>query len=219
MRSATTASSAGPSGDGGAPPSGGGADHLQQAQQQQQQQFAFSAEEAQSGKAGARTTLMIRNIPNKYTQPMLLALLEKELKETFDFFYLPTDSKNKCNLGYAFINFIEAADTVPFHKAFQGRTWDDFNSKKVCEVTFARVQGRKALLEHFHKPSHAQPGTPPDGGGVAAAAADGAAADARGQQHGPASPASPSYKASASAKRPWVAQSFLDDVGLGAWPS
>jgi len=34
---------------------------------------------------------MIRNIPNKYTQDMLLELFEKNHKKKFDFFYLPID--------------------------------------------------------------------------------------------------------------------------------
>ena len=34
---------------------------------------------------------MVRNIPNKYTQDMLLELFEKNHKKKFDFFYLPID--------------------------------------------------------------------------------------------------------------------------------
>lgn len=34
---------------------------------------------------------MVRNIPNKYTQGMLLELFEKNHKKKFDFFYLPID--------------------------------------------------------------------------------------------------------------------------------
>ena len=37
-----------------------------------------------------RTTIMVRNIPNKYTQSMLLELFDKH-KKKFDFFYLPID--------------------------------------------------------------------------------------------------------------------------------
>ena len=38
-----------------------------------------------------RTTIMVRNIPNKYTQEMLLSIFEKNHKKKFDFFYLPID--------------------------------------------------------------------------------------------------------------------------------
>ena len=41
----------------------------------------------------SRTTLMIRNIPNKYTQSMLLDTINKRFVETYDFFYLPIDFK------------------------------------------------------------------------------------------------------------------------------
>ena len=53
-----------------------------------------------------RTTLMIKNIPNKYTQKMLLSTMDENFKGAYDFFYLPIDFKNKCNVGYAFINMV-----------------------------------------------------------------------------------------------------------------
>ena len=36
---------------------------------------------------------MIRNIPNKYTQKMLLQKINENHKDKYDFFYLPIDFK------------------------------------------------------------------------------------------------------------------------------
>ena len=49
--------------------------------------------EAIGNEEDARTTLMIRNIPNKYTQSMLLDAINKKFQATYDFFYLPIDFK------------------------------------------------------------------------------------------------------------------------------
>lgn len=38
-----------------------------------------------------RTTIMIRNLPNKYSQNMLLESIDRKLPYTYDFFYLPID--------------------------------------------------------------------------------------------------------------------------------
>lgn len=109
--------------------------------------FEFKVEE---GEDAGRTTVMIRNIPNKYNQSIMLALLEEAgLKGTFDFFYLPIDFRNRCGLGYAFVNFLTHGDAVRAYKHFHQRRWDEFNSKKVCEITYGRVQGRDSLVQHF----------------------------------------------------------------------
>ena len=38
-----------------------------------------------------RTTLMIKNIPNKYTQDLLLQDIDQKFENAYDFFYLPID--------------------------------------------------------------------------------------------------------------------------------
>jgi hypothetical protein len=65
-----------------------------------------------------RTTIMIKNIPNKYSQSMLLDLIDKQHRMHYDFFYLPIDFKNKCNMGYAFINFVHSVYIVDFFMRF-----------------------------------------------------------------------------------------------------
>ncbi|CAG8583276.1 3066_t:CDS:10 [Ambispora leptoticha] len=61
-----------------------------------------------------RTTFMIRNIPNKYTQRMLLETLDATHKGQYDFIYLRIDFKNRCNVGYAFINFVDTNAVLSF---------------------------------------------------------------------------------------------------------
>jgi hypothetical protein len=73
-----------------------------------------------------RTTLMIKNIPNKYDQEMLLEAINLNFKGSYDFFYLPIDFKNKCNVGYAFINFINYLTVTKFY--------EEFNKKKMGKV-------------------------------------------------------------------------------------
>ena len=103
--------------------------------------------------ADTRSTLMVRNIPNKYNQKMLLATIEDRHAGKFDLLYQPIDFKNRCNVGYAFINFISTADILPFYEEFNHKKWDRFNSDKVCEITYARIQGKISLITHFENSS------------------------------------------------------------------
>lgn len=98
-----------------------------------------------------RTSLMVRNIPNKYTQQMLLSEFEANGHGPgiIDFFYLPIDFKNRCNRGYAFINFVDSLDILAFHRRYYGKHWRTFNSDKICDITYARIQGKEAMLKRF----------------------------------------------------------------------
>jgi hypothetical protein len=96
-----------------------------------------------------RTTLMVKNIPNKYDQISLLEVINKNFAGSYDFFYLPMDFKNKCNVGYAFINFIQYETVKKFYEEFHQKKWEKFNSEKVCQIAFARIQGKSSLIENF----------------------------------------------------------------------
>ncbi|OMJ81137.1 hypothetical protein SteCoe_18451 [Stentor coeruleus] len=100
-----------------------------------------------------RTTVMIKNIPNKYTQKMLLQAIDKKFMGTYDFLYLPIDFKNRCNVGYAFINFLDFKVIPAFCQEFNMKKWEKFNSEKICELAYGRIQGLRGLIQHFQNSS------------------------------------------------------------------
>jgi hypothetical protein len=92
------------------------------------------------------TTAMLRGLPNKYTRETLInQFLQQEFEKQFDFIYLPIDFKNKCNVGYAFINFLSVETCQRFVIAYHGMSAreirPDSNSQKVLQVTKANFQG------------------------------------------------------------------------------
>jgi len=84
---------------------------------------------------------------------MLLAAIDEKHRGTYDFIYLPIDFKNKCNVGYAFINMVSPSHIIPFYEAFNGKKWEKFNSEKVASLAYARIQGKTALVNHFQNSS------------------------------------------------------------------
>ncbi|WRX19509.1 RNA recognition motif domain - like 10 [Theobroma cacao] len=106
----------------------------------------------------SRTTLMIKNIPNKHPdgipQRCFWLLLMSIVEELMILFTCQlTSRQNKCNVGYAFINMIDPQQIIPFHKAFNGKKWEKFNSEKVASLAYARIQGKAALIAHFQNSS------------------------------------------------------------------
>ena len=96
-----------------------------------------------------RTTLMIKNIPNKFNQEYILNIINQNFKGTFDVFVLPTDINKFKNFGYAFINFTSSYYIPYFYFMFNGNMWFGTNSQKICELAYSKVQGKAALLEHY----------------------------------------------------------------------
>lgn len=110
-------------------------------------------ESTQDGQAeSAMTTLMIRNIPRKYTQRQLLQDLQDAcgIAAMLDFFYLPADLGTGRNLGYCFVNFVQASNALTvkqkLHKLrlFAG-------AKCGLSIGFADVQGFESNLRNVRR--------------------------------------------------------------------
>merc|ERR1719198_956359 len=96
------------------------------------------------------TTVMMRNLPNKYSQMMLVEEINNEgFLGAYDFLYLPIDQTTKANRGYAFINFVTPNRAWVFAKRFEGRPMSRFNSLKVVTVAPASIQGFESNHAHY----------------------------------------------------------------------
>jgi hypothetical protein len=118
-----------------------------------QSMYAMSQMAAYGAIAAGYTTVMLRNIPNRYTREMLVKRLDESYKGQYDFVYLPIDFESTCNVGYVFINFrtpySAATFLAEFHNAETKKVLPGFSSKKVCEVSYARVQGLEANIDNL----------------------------------------------------------------------
>lgn len=96
------------------------------------------------------TTIMMRNLPNKYTQRMLLMEVNHAgFFGSFDFFYLPIDTETGANRGYAFLNFLDPALAWTFRMMYEGRKMSRFNSSKIITIVPATLQGFEANYMHY----------------------------------------------------------------------
>jgi RNA recognition motif-containing protein len=96
------------------------------------------------------TTIMINNIPNKYTQDMLAEEILSTGNEC-NFVHMPISKKKpKSNLGYAFVNFVTSEAAQDFLEVFEGRVWSKHpNCRKRAGVGFAKLQGFEANVAFF----------------------------------------------------------------------
>ncbi|CAH9136261.1 unnamed protein product [Cuscuta epithymum] len=105
------------------------------------------------------TTVMIRNIPNQYRRGSFMKFLDRYCIENdlaYDFLYLPMDFKTDNNLGYAFVNFTTAVGAAKITELLKDYKWGIirmesgiFTSKKICEISPAKIKGKDALVDHF----------------------------------------------------------------------
>ncbi|KZT24223.1 hypothetical protein NEOLEDRAFT_1067902 [Neolentinus lepideus HHB14362 ss-1] len=96
-----------------------------------------------------RTTVMIKNIPNKMSDKDLMEFIGRVTPRRIDFLYLRMDFQNGCNVGYAFVNFITVQDLLVFAKSKLGVKWNMYSSEKVLQMSYANYQGKEALVEKF----------------------------------------------------------------------
>lgn len=84
---------------------------------------------------------------------MLKSIVDESSFGRYDFMYLRIDFSNDCNVGYAFINFVDPMDIIEFVLARSNQKWHRFKSDKVAEVSYATIQGRDCLIQKFRNSS------------------------------------------------------------------
>lgn len=105
------------------------------------------------GNAEEVTTVMLRNIPVKYTREMVLSDMDdRGFHGAYDFFYLPIDFQTGNTVGYAFINLVNEAETARFRAVYNGLQLSP-DSAKICEVSDAKAQGKAKNVEQYRNSS------------------------------------------------------------------
>jgi hypothetical protein len=101
--------------------------------------------------AGAKTTVMMRNLPNDYSREMLVNLIDTQgFRGCYNLFYLPIDYSSRVSFGYAFIDLVSPEEAQRFHAHFQGFDAWDMVSSKVCEVCWSSVlQGVQSHVDRY----------------------------------------------------------------------
>ncbi|KAH8725957.1 RNA recognition motif 2-domain-containing protein [Phaeosphaeriaceae sp. PMI808] len=100
-----------------------------------------------------RTTIMLRNIPNKMDWMTLKAIVDDACFGTYDFLYLRIDFSSGNNVGYAFVNFVDVGGMTALVRKLESRSWYGFHSHKSAEISYATIQGREALVNKFRNSS------------------------------------------------------------------
>lgn len=96
------------------------------------------------------TTVMLRNLPNRYTAEELIAeMLAAGFEGAFDFFYLPIDFSTKRNKGYCFINFHSQFVAGCFVQRFDKQRLTRYTTRKILEVSPALTQGLEANVAQY----------------------------------------------------------------------
>jgi len=98
------------------------------------------------------TTVMIRRIPRRFTQQMLVAeVVSHGFGGYFNFLYLPWERKQNTNMGYAFMNFVYPKGAMEFKEVFDGLCLNSEMEMKSrpLRVHPAAVQGYQANRWHF----------------------------------------------------------------------
>jgi RNA recognition motif-containing protein len=98
------------------------------------------------------TTVMIRNVPQGFSQDELIALF-KSLGYRFNYFYCPVDFRTRRNLGYLFIDLIAPEMARDFIIKFHGYPLPFYRSDRLCVASWARMQGWFLNVEHYKKSS------------------------------------------------------------------
>jgi hypothetical protein len=99
---------------------------------------------AQGGGVSGCTTVMMKDIPLKYTQRKLIREINSlGFMGQYDFLYLPMDSRTHANRGFAFINMVSVEAAEEIYKKLHGQFLRHFstNAENAISILPADLQG------------------------------------------------------------------------------
>jgi len=97
-----------------------------------------------------QTAIMLKNIPNDYTQMMLLEMLDENgFKLCYNFVYLPVDFKTGCGRGYAIVNLNDLSIVRMFWNTFNNYTNWKIPSKKICSLVLYNRRNYNELVNRY----------------------------------------------------------------------
>jgi len=95
----------------------------------------------------AQTTVLMRNVPTKYTQRIFLKEIRLQgFDKCIDFLYLPSDSRGKGNVGYGFINFVTIGFLSEFKKDFTEKKFRLYPTPTPITILMSTTQGWRENL-------------------------------------------------------------------------
>lgn len=90
-------------------------------------------ESVQNG-TNTRLTVMLRNVPNRYTEDDLKRVLDLTIPDQYRVVNFLIDTKTRRNLGYAFIAVNDNASLLKLYNSMHNVYWPNCNKKKVCRI-------------------------------------------------------------------------------------
>jgi len=97
----------------------------------------------------AVSSLMVRNLPRKYTISEVLHELNLHVPlESINFLSVPWDMQTRCNVGFAFISFVDKETADRVFAALNGSNWSFAQSAKTIKAQNAHVQGLGKNILH-----------------------------------------------------------------------
>jgi hypothetical protein len=118
-----------------------------------------------TARGGARTTVLLRNVPGAYTRSMVMDLLDSEgFARRYDFVYAPHSLKTGEGLGFAFVNLARPEDADALRQHLSGFTRWVVASTNVLSVGWsgADQQGLAANVERYRNSSIMHGAVPED---------------------------------------------------------
>eukprot|EP00929_Paragymnodinium_shiwhaense_P001386 TRINITY_DN101616_c0_g1_i1.p1 TRINITY_DN101616_c0_g1~~TRINITY_DN101616_c0_g1_i1.p1 ORF type:complete len:360 (-),score=72.86 TRINITY_DN101616_c0_g1_i1:173-1252(-) len=96
------------------------------------------------------TSVMVRGIPSKLSQRKLVKEVDSlGFSGKYDFLYLPTNPRNQCNRGFAFLNLVSSQVAMAFFQKCEGHRIRHFDTQGCLQVVPARIQGFEENMRQF----------------------------------------------------------------------